>query len=918
MRYLLLLACWLTATLCKAQATRIESLSVEDGLSAGSVLCVYRDDQGYVYMGTLVGIDRYDGTHIVNIGYPDPQMSQRHDCSVNTLAGETQRTLLAGGKQGLWRLDKATLRMTRLHAADIDCEVTDLLPAGRDRFYIGTVKGLFLMDHGRLTQIALGPEEQRQSVVDVCLLPTKQDTALCVAMTHGVVTMSTKDPARLPHYSPCRIDGRQMRITAIAPIPKTDSIAVGTATDGVLACAAADTAYRQYLLPATPINMLAGDEATQHLLIATNTKGAFEIDPATLATVRQYSNSAGSGADRIRFESTLTFYRDNTGIDWLTYKFFGVDHTFLNRHIFHTYNVPGLFDTGTVNVRSFLLDGRRKLLGTRDGLYIIDPEHDTTVHHDAAQLGASIVAAIQRSGDKYLIGTVGNGLHAISTTTLQEVPFAPANTLQHSNIYYMDTGADGRVWICSSAGLACYDPAGDTMRLFTTANSQLPDNEVLRLAIEPSGRIWVATYTALCCYDPVEQTLTTSRIPQQLKDLGQVEVISDMGDGTMIFGPNFGQPVAYNMATGRVSTPQLAEGRNLSYMKFAMHIGQGDSLTLLCNDYGLMLAANGTARRLYGYADGLTNMQFQPGACCMTGDTLWMGTNGGLVWATVGELLRTQWQQLPIIVTDAATDHWLTEEETNAVNIGGKLRLSRWSGDLTLRFAPLLFANNKAVEFVYRLEGHDKEWQKAASDNTVFYHSLSTGTYTLHIKAVGMPEVSGTLTIDVPLRYSAMLNMVALLLLIALIAHIAYCHIKKKPYLWQRFGPKPVKYNRNRVDSDAGRQIADRLKKLMDEKKPYTDPNLQMADLAQAVECSAHTLSQVFSQTLGVSYYDFVSEYRIREFTRLAQLPEYNNYTINALSEACGFRSRTTFVTAFKKVMGTTPKEYMKQLNKRY
>ena len=40
--------------------------------------------------------------------------------------------------------------------------------------------------------------------------------------------------------------------------------------------------------------------------------------------------------------------------------------------------------------------------------------------------------------------------------------------------------------------------------------------------------------------------------------------------------------------------------------------------------------------------------------------------------------------------------------------------------------------------------------------------------------------------------------------------------------------------------------------------------------------------------------------------------PKYANYTITALSNQCGFRSRTPFRVAFKKFTGMTPKEWMK------
>lgn len=86
-----------------------------------------------------------------------------------------------------------------------------------------------------------------------------------------------------------------------------------------------------------------------------------------------------------------------------------------------------------------------------------------------------------------------------------------------------------------------------------------------------------------------------------------------------------------------------------------------------------------------------------------------------------------------------------------------------------------------------------------------------------------------------------------------------------------------------------------------------------MTDLAKAIGTSNHTLSQIFTQYMHRNYYDFIAEYRIAEFKRLAALPEYSKFTIMAIAEKCGFKSRTSFFTAFKNHTGCTPKEYMEK-----
>lgn len=115
---------------------------------------------------------------------------------------------------------------------------------------------------------------------------------------------------------------------------------------------------------------------------------------------------------------------------------------------------------------------------------------------------------------------------------------------------------------------------------------------------------------------------------------------------------------------------------------------------------------------------------------------------------------------------------------------------------------------------------------------------------------------------------------------------------------------------------DEGREIAGRLERIMAESKPYTNPDLRLADLAEMANVSAHRLSFYFSQYLHQSFYDYVNARRIDEFKRLAGGPDADRYTLSALSAKAGFSSRTSFFRYFKKAEGITPAEYVERLKK--
>lgn len=95
--------------------------------------------------------------------------------------------------------------------------------------------------------------------------------------------------------------------------------------------------------------------------------------------------------------------------------------------------------------------------------------------------------------------------------------------------------------------------------------------------------------------------------------------------------------------------------------------------------------------------------------------------------------------------------------------------------------------------------------------------------------------------------------------------------------------------------------------------RPYTNPELKIADLAKLIDVPAHSLSFLFNQYLEKSYYDYVNEYRVKEFKVLIDAGGNTRYTLTAMSEMCGFSSRASFFRHFKRLTGITPNEYIKQ-----
>lgn len=116
------------------------------------------------------------------------------------------------------------------------------------------------------------------------------------------------------------------------------------------------------------------------------------------------------------------------------------------------------------------------------------------------------------------------------------------------------------------------------------------------------------------------------------------------------------------------------------------------------------------------------------------------------------------------------------------------------------------------------------------------------------------------------------------------------------------------KYKTSGLSAEQQQQIANRLTALMAEKKPFLQSQFSLPDLAQQLNVSVHTLSQVINETMKKSFFEMTAEYRVEEAKQL--LKDQPNIKVEEIAEQVGYNSKSSFNTAFKKITGQTPSEF--------
>jgi len=124
-------------------------------------------------------------------------------------------------------------------------------------------------------------------------------------------------------------------------------------------------------------------------------------------------------------------------------------------------------------------------------------------------------------------------------------------------------------------------------------------------------------------------------------------------------------------------------------------------------------------------------------------------------------------------------------------------------------------------------------------------------------------------------------------------------------------------YNQSKIPKDTLDLCAEKLLKLMTEKKLFLKNDLSLQDVSEQINYPKHYITQTLNINLKKNFYLFVNEYRVNEFKARIADKKNDNLTIMSIAYDSGFNSKSTFNSIFKKFTGQTPSEYVNAVKNR-
>lgn len=896
---------WAQAKPMLAHQYTFQNITTTNGLSGLLVNVIYSDNDGFVWLGTDNGVDCFDGIRIRNYAFEG--MGQSVKKRVEAIAMTADRSLYAGNGAGLWRLDHDRLR--RAFADKIKTQVNALVADG-NTLYVGTSQGLAIVSKGAINRIQLGADRWAAANVVNALLKDGND--LWIATQGGLRKVDLNSGQVLAwNQTGNNANNEFKRITKLGR-----TIYIGTSTQGLLLF---DTTTKQFSAgPQLGCNVISAlsTDGDDMVYVATDGNGVHFVSNSSKQVIASFTHQPDN-ANGISSNSVYSLMVDERHTLWVgTYRN-GFDYTLYHNDIFHVYSFPPLFTTSNLTVNQFCIRGEEKVIGTREGLYYVNEKTRRMVHFTAPQLPANLILSVAFYQDQYYIGTYGGGLVALNPANLTITSVIPQLTSGH--VFCLRSDGNKSLWIGSSQGLWCYSATTHEMRNYNSANSRLPQGNVYDITFDETGKGWIGTENGLAIYDPTQKVIRTGIFPKEFPDKDKIRRIFEDSRRNIYIIREKGNLFMTNAAMDKFAEVQLPI-LNASNENSILSIVEDNrqNLWMGCSN-GLFCRGNGGAYDLFGYNDGLPSQTFSNSSAERDADgILWFGNAKGLVYVDPNDAELTYRKHRKPVRISAIRVNGTIAADVSA--------LSYDENNLQFLFSDLMFGSPASSLYEYKLDGIDTDWRLSTAKAEATYYHLSPGTYVFHVRIPGngSTETAVTFTIKPLISWWGWLLIV---LGVAAIGVMAVVYWKRKRLTAQTseaINPQNEKAEttpndkaepqRELLSTKECEELKRRLLTYMKDKRPYINKNLKSADVADALGTSVHALSYLLNKHMNVSFSDFVNEYRVADFCRMAASDRYSQYTLTALSEKCGFGSQASFFRSFKKIEGVTPNEYLRKI----
>ena len=824
----LCLLCALCALTAKAQTGKL--FNADNLLSSSFTTQLFLDRDGFLWIATRNGLNRYDGYQSLIIKKDRQQLNGMASNYVNCITQAQDGLFYVGMYGALQTYDGS--RFEDVEVKDLDgntvrCYMTCFLVRRNGEILAGT------SGHGLLT--IQDRQHARQAGGQLKDIHTVQDL---LEDRRGNVWVATSRKGLLEY------DGRHVRSHFTAPEQlgtlrrmcedQAGNIYVGTSMNGVYVRRAGSSEFQH--IEATSHKHIAAlyCQRNGHVMIGYDGQGLAIYDPQT-----------GSVTDNPYFSSEVDLSRskiysiaeDGSGNIWLGMLQKGVYmQPGKERGFFYMgYKLGQNNVIGQACVISTMIDSKgRCWVGTdKDGLYVLDPDQHPIRHFKDA-FPASIMSIAEDGEGRIWVGSWAEGFGYIDANA----------TAYHQFPQYLQTNAldieaphGGDLWVATMGqGLLRIDLNTLQVKTAYTMKEGAPDHPqmnsitndyISKISLSPDEkRIYLATTMGVCCLD-IDKDSWTSAFGRNCLNYGTPCRIVKEYDGKLWIGTNDGlywtevnDNVNVNENDAQRSAPNTQHptpntqhptpntqhptpkplSAPLSENGIASIEQDKEGRLWISTDHGLCCYDPKTdLTRTFFVDNGLQSNEFSDGASWAvdrgTRVVMLFGGVGGITYFRPEEIQQAKWDAKVTLVAFAINNKRVNSDtysdgyqvcDTTAI-AADRFELAHHDNTFAIQFSTLTYDNPEHITYLYRINGEDFSRLQPGINEITLTH-LPPGTYHFCVKAerngIQTAERCFTVVIHAPWYRSTVAYIIYVLLLLGAVwLYLAYRRRKEQDRL---------------------------------------------------------------------------------------------------------------------------------------
>ncbi|QNF33923.1 response regulator [Adhaeribacter swui] len=762
----------LLSAFAQAPGLRFTHLTNAQGLSQGTVTCILKDKEGFMWFGTMDGLNKYDGYKFTVYRHHPKKAGSLPANDVMALYQDKAGDLWVGNNGGtISRYDRDKDAFITYPASPANGKtiaekaVTAIFEDSKENFWVGTTMGLSIFNRKTKKATLFNADDQQANALrNLSITAITEDTKdnLWIATSGGLIrfNLQTQEIKRFLHHSANANSLTYNNVTALLP-DREGNLWVGT-YGGLDYYNAATQSFTHFRQDNQNANSLSSN--TVYALakagpgkIWVGTEQALDLYDTHTGQFQHYTKKPFDESS-LSHNSVISLLQDKQGVLWVGTNSTGINKYDPNLASFALYqsNPTDLESLSFDIVSSFAeKDSTHVWVGTDGGgLNLFNRETQTFTRflpeakNKNSLTRASVLALAQGKKSRYLwIGMFDGGLDRYDAKTKTFTHYQQGNSAFHlsSNaVFRLLEDRNGNTWIgTGGGGVNRLDAKSQKISKYLHNPNDpysLSDDYIRALYEDKAGNIWVGTYSgSLNKFNPDTETFT--RFNKENSNLSHNVVISITEDrqGNLWVGTMGGGLNLLNRQSNKFISFTEEHGLPNNVINSIQEDAAG-YLWLSTNNGISRFDPKNKKFKNFDPHNGLQSYEFTDGSGLVTsnGDIYFGGSNG---FNIIDPDHIAENKNVPLVVF---TDFYLFNK---SARIGGGSPLQKHisqTKSITLPYDQAVFALEYAAldytspvqnQYAYLLEGFDKQWNYVGTERKATYTNLNPGEYTFRVKA---------------------------------------------------------------------------------------------------------------------------------------------------------------------------------------